>query len=66
MIDATREYRTRLGDTARVQMHEWRRSEFAYLGTIDLGGEVFGWAWHADGRSIDRDDRGFDLMDFRP
>lgn len=62
------EYRTRVGRyIARVD-RDWRwrdRTDFAWLGTIDFGGgRIIGWAWHLDGRSIDRSDDGFDLIDF--
>lgn len=43
----------------------WQRTEFAYLGLVThKEGWSIGWAWHIDGRSIDRSDDAFDLMDF--
>ncbi len=60
-------YRTRVaGHAVRLNgPYPWARTDFAWLGTIDFGGgHVIGWAWHLDGRSIDRDDGGFDLVDF--
>lgn len=63
-----KEYRTRGGGrVARLNgsPFPWDRTEFAWLGTITFDeGHVIGWAWHLDGRSIDRDDDGFDLIDF--
>lgn len=57
---------TKLGHRAHVDLRRWNRSEFAYLGWIILEGvnNRVPWAWHADGRSIDREDRGFDLVNF--
>lgn len=60
-------YRTKLGNyLAQVDSAgPWDRADFAWLGTIDLGdGLVIGWAWHLDGRSVDRCDSGFDLVGF--
>lgn len=62
--------KTRCGLWAHIRMRPWKRTDFVYLGTIEFADVVKGrhyepWAWGADGRSIDRDDRGFDLLDFK-
>lgn len=45
--------------------YPWQRNDFAYLGIVThKDGWSIGWAWHLDGRSIDRNDRAFDLIDF--
>jgi hypothetical protein len=61
-----RKYKTRLKDAvAYVDMHRWERDDFAYLGIVCSPGVYqMAWAWLSDGRSIDRDDRGFDLIGF--
>ncbi len=61
------EFKTRGGQNARLNSaYPWERGEFAWLGTVELDtGSVIGWAWLLDGRSIDRSDREFDLVDFR-
>lgn len=42
--------------------YRWSRDDFAYLGLVRCGnGRPFAWAWHEDGRSIDRFDRAFDI-----
>lgn len=64
-IDPAGKYQTRVGGhpVSLTAVGPWQRTDFAWLGTIDLGeGHVFGWAWHLDGRSIDRADTGFDLV----
>jgi hypothetical protein len=60
------EYKTAVGLTAKLNpSSNWKRTDFSYLGTIILWDDsAIGWAWHADGRSIDTLDRGFDLIDF--
>lgn len=45
--------------------HRWNRTDFAYLGLVTPAyapNRPFAWAWHEDGRSIDRDDRSFDIQ----
>lgn len=63
---AERTYKTKgSGYAVKLNGFQWDRADFAWLGTIDFGdGRVIGWAWHLDGRSIDRGDRAFDLADF--
>lgn len=66
MIDRARSYQTKVGGypVRLTAVGPWKRTDFAWLGTIDLGdGHIIGWAWHEDGRSIDRGDRGFDLVE---
>jgi hypothetical protein len=56
--------KTKIGYRAIVNLHPWKRDDFAYLGVVEVNGAFrLPWAWHADGRSIDREDRGFDLVD---
>jgi len=58
---------TRNGLRVNLNDFTWNRADFALLGTICLNDNSYiGWAWHADGRSIDRHDRAFDLIDFKP
>lgn len=62
---------TRLGHWAEVRLRRWQRADFQYLGTITIANgydkpHTFAWAWDEDGRSIDKEDRGFDLVDFKP
>ncbi len=62
------EYKTKLGGrwggyTANVNPGDLRGG--MYSGTVTMeNGSVIDWKWHADGRSIDRHDSGFDLIDF--
>ncbi len=62
--------RTANGYWATVSLFEWCRNEFTHLGYIEVPYSELGrhrivpWAWHDDGRSIDLDDRAFDLIDF--
>lgn len=59
------EHKTRLGHRVRLNQFAWSRADFTYLGKVYFSnGHSIGWAWHHDGRSIDREDRGFDLVDF--
>lgn len=57
-------YLTKNGHSALVNPTLWNRIDFAYLGVIDINGCPTAWAWHENGRSIDRDDRAFDLVGF--
>lgn len=70
VIDTSRRrsFRTRLGHWATLDLLEWHGRDFNYLGLIHFENELhrpLAWAWHADGTSIDRNDRGYDLIDFR-
>lgn len=63
------EYKTKTFDGYMATVNPsglcWACLNGAHLGTITTpDGYVFGWAWRADGRSIDPHDRAFDLIDF--
>lgn len=60
------EYHTKRGYVAKLSTGIcWECLGGAYLGTLKIPGQAaFGWAWRADGRSIDPHDPAFDLIDF--
>ena len=62
--ESRRLYLTKNGHSALLSPMCWDRIDFAYLGVIDVNGQPIAWAWHENGRSIDRDDRAFDLVGF--